>query len=97
MPSREILHNQSSRRGRPEIGIRHFGQKSVSGFSRVPVPAASSNAFMGIIRTKLVKAGGQNNFQHYRLLPANPCIQKNVFGRNKIIARLELDHNLRSN
>jgi len=40
------MQSQFSKSGRPEIGIRHFGQTSVNGSSRVPKPAASNNALI---------------------------------------------------
>jgi hypothetical protein len=38
------IPNQYSSKGRSPIGIKHFGQLSVSGLSRVPNPAAKSKA-----------------------------------------------------
>ena len=41
MPAARNAVNQYSRRGLPCTGIRHFGQSSERGESRVPSPAAS--------------------------------------------------------
>ena len=38
------VSNQCSSKGRSPIGIKHFGQLSVSGLRRVPNPAAKSKA-----------------------------------------------------
>jgi len=37
--------NQYSNNGRLRIGIKHFGQMSVNGFSLTPNPAANNKAF----------------------------------------------------
>ena len=43
------IPNQYSNNGRLRIGIRHLGQISVSGFRRVPTPAAKSGSVLNSV------------------------------------------------
>src|SRR5437588_4517346 len=44
-PASLSISSQIPSKGLPLLGIKHFGRTSVSGRSRVPVPAAASSAF----------------------------------------------------
>ena len=75
IPAESSVSSQYSSSGFLPIGIKHFGQLSVSGLRRVPKPAASKRALMLDLITRTRKSCGDLEKVH-QIIPATCMLHK---------------------